>query len=179
PHWSPPGAGLTSQARCRSSAHFNRDAVAPKRPSGWPVYWSDAYRPDGSTPASTWLSPSTAAATGTPTSTSRPRLMSITLYFQNGAPAGGSPRCPSQANTEGCSPGSTSPRVSMVTWALIATYGWAARSMTSGSPSIRDLLAVHSVGRTGRRTAEPGIIGPRARTVSPCGVSGTRNANSV
>ena len=52
---------------------------------GWPVYRIVAYRPGGSTPACTCSSPSTTAATGTPTSTSSPRAISTTLYFQKGA----------------------------------------------------------------------------------------------
>ena len=47
--------------------------------------------------------------------------MSITLYFQNGGPAGGMPRSPSQANTCGISGGRMLSMVCMVTCALIAT----------------------------------------------------------
>src|SRR5437667_7501453 len=59
--------------------------------------------------------------------------MSITLYFQHGAPAGGVPRFPSQAKTSWFSGGTTMPRSSMVTCVLIATYGCSGRVTISGA----------------------------------------------
>ena len=47
--------------------------------------------------------------------------MSITLYFQNGAPVATAPRAPSQPKTSRFSGGTTAPSVSMVTSALMAT----------------------------------------------------------
>jgi hypothetical protein len=44
-------------------------------------------------------SPSTAAATGMPASSSISLAMSITLYLKKGGPAGSIPRAPSQPNT--------------------------------------------------------------------------------
>src|SRR5215475_10193127 len=83
-------------------------------------------------PDTTRPSPATAAATGAPASTSSFPAISITLYFQNGAPAGAAPRSPSQAKTSWFSGGTTVPRSSMVTCVLIATYGCSARVTISG-----------------------------------------------
>src|SRR5215475_5422499 len=87
-------------------------------------------------PDTTRPSPATAAATGTPASTSSFPAISITLYFQNGAPAGATPRSPSQAKTSWFSGGTTAPRSSMVTCVLIATYGCSARVTLSGADDI-------------------------------------------
>ena len=49
--------------------------------------------------------------------------MSITLYFQNGAPAGAAPRPPSQAKTSWFSGGTTAPSSAIVTCTLMAAVG--------------------------------------------------------
>src|ERR1700722_8674664 len=84
------------------------------------------------TPAIMSPSTSTGAPTGTPLSISSCRIMSITLYFRNGGPAGVRPRAPSQPNT---SPVRTAnaPISAMLTCPLIATYGCSARVTISGA----------------------------------------------